>query len=91
MSTDIKPGDLVMVVRPNLCCGASDSVGMVAIVQPNPRWASYCQCDGCGAVEYDMRDFRTLKGGGYHIAVLKKLEPPALADNTETQRELEEV
>lgn len=91
MSADIKPGDLVMVVRPSRCCGRSDAIGMVGTVEPNPTWARYAQCDGCGAADFNHANYRTIDGGGYHVDTLKKIEPPAIDDEAPAHRELEVV
>jgi len=86
---EIKPGDLVIVVRPSICCGRSDSIGMTGIVQPNPSWATYAQCDQCGAVDYDTSSFRTIDGGGYHAQTLKKIDPLSEVDEIPTCRDME--
>ena len=89
MSTAIKPGDLVMVVLPNVCCGATDSVGKVGTVGPNPSWATYVECDFCGATSRDVGKFRTIDGGGFHVETLRKIDPPAEGDSVPTRREIE--
>lgn len=91
MSAAIKPGDLVAVVRATLCCGSTDAIGKIGTVEPNPSWARYCTCDGCGAYDYDPTRYVTIEGGGYHIDTLKKIDPPALAEDAEEHRELEAV
>lgn len=91
MSDSIKPGDLVMVVHPTPCCGNTSSIGATGIVELNPLWAIYAHCDACGDIDYDIESFRTIQGGGYHISTLKKIDPPASADDVERVRELEEV
>lgn len=77
MSSEIKPGDLVMVVRPNICCGASDSVGVTGIASEVPHWAIFARCDGCGDMDYETGKYVVIHGGGHHVSTLKKLEPPA--------------
>lgn len=91
MIADIKPGDLVMVVRPTPCCSSASSIGATGIVELNPPWAICAHCDACGDVDYDIDSFRTLQGGGYHISTLKKIDPPVLADEVECVRELEKI
>lgn len=89
MNAAIKPGDLVMVVLPNVCCGATDSVGKVGTVEPNPDWATYAQCDFCGATNRDTNIFRTIEGGGYHVGTLQKIDPPAVGDSVPTRSDIE--
>lgn len=91
MSADIKPGDLVMVVRPTQCCGSASSIGATGIVEQNPLWAICASCDACGDIDYDIDSFRTIQGGGYHFSTLKKIDPLALADEVERVRELEAI
>lgn len=91
MTAAIKPGDLVMVVLPSVCCGRTDSIGNVGIVQLNPSWATYAQCDVCGRTDRNTHMYRTIEGGGYHIDTLKRIDPPALADENEAEQELEAV
>lgn len=91
MSDPIKPGDLVMVVRPTLCCNSSTSIGDVGIVTEIPSWADYVACSLCGVTDRDLNKYRAVRDGGCHISRLKKIDPPALADDVERVRELEEV
>jgi hypothetical protein len=91
MSAAIKPGDLVAVVRATLCCGSTDAIGKIGTVEPNPSWARCYICDSCGAYDYDPNLYVTIKVGGYRIETLKKIDPPALAEDTEEHRELEAV
>lgn len=89
MSAAIRPGDLVMVVRPNVCCGAAGSIGMVGAVMPNPAWATYAQCDFCGAINLDANSFRTIEGSGYHVDTLQKIDPLTEDDSAPMRHEIE--
>lgn len=75
MSSDIKPGDLVMVVRPNLCCGSIAAVGAIGVVEETPTWVVFARCDACGEVDYETDKYCNIEGGGYHRATLKKIDP----------------
>ena len=89
MSAAIKPGDLVLVVRPNACCGSTTSIGTVGTVESNPSWGIYAECDCYGAVCWRVENFRTIDGGAYHIDTLQKIDPPAEGDSVPTRREIE--
>lgn len=88
MSADIKPGDLVMVVRPSACCGESGHIGRIGIASLPPAWALTATCNFCGMKYFDTSKFFIVEEGGFHVDVLKKIDPPALADDTETAHEL---
>lgn len=89
MNAAIKPGDLVMVVRPSACCGSTTSVGKVGTVAPNPSWGIYAECDCCGATCWDIENFRTISDGAYHVTTLQKINPAAVGDSVPTRREIE--
>lgn len=91
MTADIKPGDLVMVVRPTLCCNSSLSIGDVGIVAEIPSWADCTTCSNCGFTDSDLNKYRAVRDGGCHVSRLKKIDPPALADEVERVRELEAI
>jgi len=89
MSAQIKPGDLVMVVRPAVCCGRTDAIGKTGVVEQNPAWATYAQCDACGAISFEIGNLRTIEGGCYHVQTLKKIDPSAEGDSLPARRDLE--
>lgn len=91
MSNEIKPGDLVMVVKPAPCCGSTSAVGWIGRASAPPSYAVRAQCGTCGKINWDVSKFLDVENGAYHIETLKKIDPPALVDEAETTRELEAV
>lgn len=89
MTSPIKPGDLVMVVKPVPCCGTEDRMGLTSTVQETPRWALYAQCRHCGEVDYAVENYRDLGDGAYHVDTLKKVDPPAEGDSLPTRADIE--
>lgn len=85
---DIKPGDLVMVVKSSLCCGDVSRIGEIFRAQ-GVGIRPYAVCVHCGreATNY----FGVHKRGRYwHSASrLKKIDPPAEGDSLPTRREIE--
>lgn len=91
MSDLIKPGDLVMVVRPSECCGNYGDIGIIGTVSAIPNWVADMICRSCGTKTLNMTSHVVVMGGGVNICRLKKIDPPALSDDVERIRELEEV
>lgn len=92
MTSDIKPGDLVMVVRPRPCCGDMSAIGRVAKVVEMPSQQKAVCCLQCLCKFEDLISFRKLDDGNVcHASRLIKIDPPALADEVERVRELEAV
>jgi hypothetical protein len=82
----IKVGDLVMVVKPVLCCGDSTSIGM--IFTAGEKYEGLSKCTKCGSRDmtngfwvdgkYEVKDsFRLIK-----------IDPPALPESLEREKEL---
>lgn len=71
MSEDIKPGDLVMVVKPMACCGNPSALGMtfhiLSIVKMD------CWCIHCGDNRNIVRAESPLGFGD--VSRLKKIPP----------------
>lgn len=91
MSADIKPGDLVMVVRPMRCCGAQTGLGNFGIVEGAPAGFYGLQCDSCHNVDLDIDNIFTIRGSFISRYRLKKIDPPALVDEVESAKQLENV
>lgn len=91
MSSDIKLGDLVMVVRPNLCCGSTSALGAIGVVEETPAWAIWASCDCCGQVDYETEKYCTVEGGGYHRATLKKIDPPDVIEAAQYALDMEGI
>lgn len=92
MSADIKPGDLVMVVRPRPCCGVASRMGMVGIAEIAKPIGDQVWCENCSMVDKNWANYFFIAPHGYcHKSRLKKIDPPALADEVERVRELAAV
>lgn len=90
MTEAIKPGDMVMVIRPRQCCGDAGSIGRVATVVRRPYRCVHCLT--CDTHRYDIDAYWVLSDGtACQETRLKKIDPPASADGTEVIRELEAV
>ena len=86
--SDIKAGDLVMVVRPNPCCKDLGVLSGVVSVAHNPHL-----CLGrclCGAFHFDPVVEIDFRGNRERVLVsrLIKIDPPALPESVETEREV---
>lgn len=94
MTDAIKPGDLVMIIKPMPCCGYSGGLGLVRTVQAFTSRECGTKCVGCGiSNRSDFGPHSHANLGDFYVWLyrLKKIDPPALADETETNRELETV
>lgn len=88
MSDQIKPGDLVMVVKPTPCCHNFHGVGeisKVASIHIEDFVCYHCNFEMSGAL------VQTSVGWFAPVTVLKKLNPPADEETRETTKELEVV
>lgn len=92
MSNSIKPGDLVMVVRPRPCCGIASRMGLIGVAEIAKPIGDQTWCPSCSFVDKNLANYFFIAPHGYcHISRLKKIDPPALADEVETVKELENV
>lgn len=87
--SDIKLGDLVMVVKPKACCGRSDGVGKLFVAGSAP-FRTKSRCILCGAIwnsvvvsRSESKDLRVTD-----LDRLKKIDPPAEGDSLPTRRDL---
>lgn len=89
MSNEIKPGDLVMVVRGMKCCGFIGKLTLGSVHKIVEIANSWCQCAKC----YTVHEVDACCVGDTGLAMfnymVKKLPPPALSDESETNKELE--
>lgn len=86
MNNDIKPGDLVMVVKPTPCCGATFSLGKLFVARETETKDAVCI--GCGH-RFDTH-FRVLAHDGWRDGRrLKKIDPPAEGDSLPTRADLD--
>ncbi len=83
--SDIKAGDLVMVVRPTLCCNvAGPATGRIFVVED--VFVMPCVCNGCDQIvitRYAMQP----NGKSIQMGRLIRIDPPALPESVETERE----
>lgn len=73
----IGKGDLVAIVKPSLCCGNTDAVGVtfiVRVIKPGPS-----HCFHCGA-RWKSFDAQRSDGIWCRVERLQKLRPPAFTD-----------
>ena len=87
MNNEIRPGDLVMVVRPTACCGKSNSIGKIfSVVAIESKLAS---CKWCGR-SVKQKPF-AFTGHGKDAALLsrlQKLNPPSEQEIIEREKEI---
>ena len=84
--SEIKKGDLVMVVKPTPCCGNTDRVGLTFTVREVGR-AKRPYCFYCGVLSDELA-----AAGGidavYRLSRLKKIDPPAEGETREAYKNL---
>jgi hypothetical protein len=74
--SDIKIGDLVMIVRPRPCCNNTDKIGHPFTVELPIDRKELVVCRNCGHKEKNDHRFVKLSGGSYcFLSRLKKIEP----------------
>lgn len=88
--SDIKPGDLVMVVRPSPCCGKTSAIGTTFVVEGLNIAPGKCR--HCGVIETALlaRTGKRSEIGlvSYRVSRLIRIDPPALPESVETTEEL---
>ncbi len=87
--SDIKVGDLVIVVKPSLCCGSTRSIGHVfkVFTKDDPTIIS-CRC---GHLSRNDDSWVMLQNGKYAERVrLKKIDPPSTGDSLPTRASLDQ-
>ena len=79
MSEPIKPGDLVQVVRPTLCCGRTDLLGLTFVAGEFcgiPGKCGWCNTGGLSGPKHPDKPFLYID-----VRILKRIPPfPELAD-----------
>ena len=75
MSSGIKAGDLVVVVKPSTCCDNSESIGKIFNVSKISLNQEF-QCEKCGALGFSS-EFYFLKNehAGHSMERVRKIEP----------------
>lgn len=85
---DIKAGDLVMVVKPTLCCGCTASIGTIFTVK-KLICCEEAQCFACGHTAPRVLATRGAgRGPGYDIETLKRIEPPSVTEDVREETEV---
>lgn len=85
----IRKNDLVMIVRPTICCGSSKSIGLIRTVAAHDGM-EYVYCGMCGFRQKKHRNYAHFTSGGCcELSRLKKINPPPLSEETETRQEIE--
>lgn len=83
----IRPGDLVMVVRPTVCCWNSSAVGKIFTVREISEGMGICVW--C-LHKANKKQAHTGNGNtAYILSRLKKINPPSKIETTEQQKEKE--
>lgn len=78
--SEIKKGDLVVVVRPAAYC--SCHVGLVFVVQdiaPSPD--GHLNCHKCGSRARSLLDAKKPQGGWQSLSQLRKIDPDQASDH----------
>ena len=86
--SEIKRGDLVMCVKPTGCCGGTELLGSVFTVIKIESGLGWCE--NCGK-KFESKDAEVLPECFLPVSRLIRIDPPALDEETETQRELEKL
>lgn len=81
MTDQIKPGDIVMVVKPTPCCGSGVAVGWLFSVEIIGSGDG--QCIRCSAGLPDIYFAAGQDRIGYQVNRLKKINPPAVEEEDE--------
>jgi hypothetical protein len=83
--SDIKAGDLVMVVRGTPCCNQLGAVGSVYQVVAVGTATGYCS--RCGTEHYGESVYKRSDFSQWRSCVIK-IDPPALPESIERKKEL---
>ena len=83
--TDIKIGDMVMVVKPSSCCNSKKTIGRIFYVNAICRDLS--KCTHCGAIRIIDAAYEINNEDGCDIQKLIKINPPAKDILIQTEKE----
>jgi hypothetical protein len=84
--SNIKVGDLVMIVKPIQCCGEDRAVGRLFKVEAVEH--DYYQCIYCGAITKSTVAKNPNRNSWVSFSRLIKIDPPALPESLEREKEL---
>lgn len=87
MNTQLKPGDLVMVVRGTSCCGYGKFGFMFTVKRID---AGVVKCPSCGRVTAYKQRVWNSGNRASGAERLKKIDPPATGDSLPTRAEKEQ-
>jgi hypothetical protein len=84
--SNIKVGDLVMVVKPQPCCGRTEFIGTTFEVTEIRNGMG--ECFYCKQRYRSIGASRLNSGGFFDVHRLIKIDPPALPESLEREKEL---
>lgn len=84
-----KKGDLVIVVRPSLCCKNTESIGQIHVVGDQSLMMPFSTCVFCGHFSRSASQILLSCGSAIEKYRLIKIDPPAEEDQETTNKELE--
>lgn len=76
--SEIKRGDLVMVVKPSECCGQTGTIG--AIYVAGDSYVQKVVCRKCGFKDNDSMRTDIGNDSAYLTSRLRKIDPPATGE-----------
>lgn len=83
----IRAGDLVMIVRPRLCCGNTEGIGKIYVAQYVGK--RFLLCPSCKSRSWKIiAAIDSAATFGASPRRLKKIHPPAIDDAVERTEEL---
>jgi hypothetical protein len=89
--SNIKVGDLVMVVKPAPCCGSTKNIGKIFKVTELSA-GGICSCGALTKINEKCARTGDMTKNGLHISYqvnrLIKIDPPSLPETIETEKEL---
>ena len=86
--SDIKVGDLVMIVKPTVCCGYAGRIGRV--FRAGRFNTKSAKCSLCGARATSFVGVLNPESGKFvDVVRLIKIDPPAEGDSLPTRADLE--
>lgn len=90
MNEPIKVGDLIMIVKPSLCCGCRKTIGHVHTVVRDADRLPFGRCTECGhSFAHSQETSVKLDNGNYILRTrLKRIPPLTEPEGVEHKEEL---
>jgi hypothetical protein len=90
--SEIKAGDLVMVIRPRVCCGNTRALGLIATVSSR-RLPKIVRCRSCGFSDLASDAIYVPLSDGFECerSRLIKIDPPAESTGEQDTRRIKET